>query len=255
MRSPIASSGSISSVTGTLPVWLWNATQILCFSANGREPLGQRLVPLGRDRDAPQRLGDLEVELDLLVGLAEGELLAVDVHAGVVVHLPQLAALGELRLPLLGALGVGGRLGRRLLRRLLPRPTPRRPPPRRRRRHRRRRDPGVLPDRPVHQLRFAEPVLHQRRERLLGGVDTAAAIAVGDAADVDAVEDGIGLARGRGGAGIVREGPEHRRLPAEHRDGASGGHAAQKPAPVDLPGALVALRRHVGSSCGGREWV
>ena len=65
---------------------------------------------LGGDGLAPQRLGHLEVEVDLLVGLAEGELVDVDVDAGVVVHLADLLALGQLRLPQLGAVGVVRRL-------------------------------------------------------------------------------------------------------------------------------------------------
>ena len=74
-----------------------------------RELLGQLVVALGGDRLAAEGLGDLEVEVDVVVGLAEGDLVDVDVDAGVVVHLAKLLALGQLRLAHLGSVGIDRR--------------------------------------------------------------------------------------------------------------------------------------------------
>ena len=94
-----------------------------------------------------------------------------------------LPALGELA----GTLGVGG-LDRRIGGIIAGRATPA--------------QAGVGNDRSIHQLRFAEAILDQGLQRLLGGID-AAAIAVGDAPNADAVNDGIGLADGRGSPDTV----------------------------------------------------
>src|SRR5688500_9520292 len=73
----------------------------------GGEAAREVLVALGGDGDAAERLGDLEVEIDFLVRLSEGDLVDVDVDAGVVVHLAEVDAPGELRFALLRLLSVG----------------------------------------------------------------------------------------------------------------------------------------------------
>ena len=53
----------------------------------------------------------------------------------------------------------------------------------------------IRPDWPIHQFDFAEPVLDQRLEGILGGVaDVAAAVTVRNAPDAHPVENGVGLA-------------------------------------------------------------
>jgi len=51
--------------------------------------------------------------------------------------------------------------------------------------------------RPAHELGLAQAVIQQRLERLLGRLGHAA-VAVGDAADAYAIEDGVGLVSGGG---------------------------------------------------------
>ena len=89
----------------------------------------------------------------------------VDVHTCVVVHFSHFGALGELLLTLrvgdLAAFDACVKLGR-----------------------------------PAHELGLAEAVIEQRLESLLGCLRHVA-VAVGDAANAHAVEDGVGLVGGR----------------------------------------------------------
>ena len=150
------------------------------------EALGLLVVALGGDGLAAQGLGDLEVEVDVVVGRAERELVDVDVDAGVVVHLAQLLALGKLRLAQLGAVGIAHRGRCRLLGVVARAAAPATSAPAAAS------NPRERADGSVHQLRLAQAILQEALERVLGGVH-AAAIAVGDAADSHAAQDGVGL--------------------------------------------------------------
>src|SRR5206468_2497412 len=110
----------------------------LVLVGEGRELPGHRLRTLQGDADAAQRPGHLEVEVDRLVRLAEGDLVEVDVDARIVVYLAHLGAPGQLRLA-----SFVGRRGRLL-------PTS----PATAAGH-----SGIGPDGPVHHLDLAEPVL------------------------------------------------------------------------------------------------
>ncbi len=69
----------------------------LVLVGEGRELLGHWLRTLQSDASAAQRLGHLEVEVDRLIRLAKADLMNVDVDACIIVHFPQLRALGQLR--------------------------------------------------------------------------------------------------------------------------------------------------------------
>ena len=125
---------------------------------------GEDGVALGGHASAAQRLGHEEAELDLLIRLPEAHLVDVNVDARVVIHLPQITALRELLLPLrVGGLALDAR--------------------------------EVL-DRSAHEFRLAEAVIEQCLQRLLRRLRHAA-IAIRDAPDAHAIEDGVGLSCGR----------------------------------------------------------
>ena len=114
----------------------------------------------------------------------------VNVDSGIIVHFTEIAAFGELRLPF----SVGGFRGGFAR---ITTTSPSGPAPATA-------DAGIRANGTVHQFDFTESILQQRVQCLLGGVDVAAAIAVCDAADADAVDDGIGLAGPlRGSTSIV----------------------------------------------------
>src|ERR1041385_2564483 len=110
----------------------------------------------------------------------------MNVNSGIVVHFAQIAAFGQLRVLLRiagfrrriagAAAGSAGASAAA--------------------------DAGISPNRTVHQFDFADAILQQRVEGFFGGVNVAAAVAVRDAADADAINDRIGSARGRESAGI-----------------------------------------------------
>ena len=126
----------------------------------------------------PSALASSKLKLMSSSDRPERALVDVDVDAGVVVHLAQVGGLGE---------HAGAELGQFLLGRL---GADQFPFLGRRREHAERAERAVL------QLDLAEAVLDQGLEGLLGGVDLAAAVAVGVDADGDAAEDGVGpLAR------------------------------------------------------------
>src|SRR5688572_13926000 len=69
----------------------------------GRESFGESFVAFGGDAGASERFGDLKIEVNVLVGLAERNFVEVNVNTRVVVKLAQRPAFGQLRL----AFGVG----------------------------------------------------------------------------------------------------------------------------------------------------
>ena len=108
------------------------------------------------------------------------------VDAGVVVDLAELCTPGELRLAELGAVRSAHRGRRRFLDVLAPSISPTTSAPAATG------DSGEGADGAVHPLGLAQAILQETIERVLGSIG-AAAIALGDATNSHAVEDGVGL--------------------------------------------------------------
>ena len=163
--------GSTLSSVGKLLVWLWKATQILCLSAKGAS-----FLAIGSERSRvmptqPSALATWKLKSIASSDWPKGILWMWMLTPASLYILRSLGALGQLRLALFVS-----RRGR-----LLPRS------PATAAGH-----SGIGPDGPVHHLDLAEPILDEGLERILGRIDLAA-IAVGDAPDPHAVEDGVGL--------------------------------------------------------------
>ena len=134
----------------------------------------------------------------------------VDIDARVVVHLAQLPALGQLRFAL--CIGRRRRRGRQLHWRILVLALASGAAV----------DAGIKLDHSAHQLSLTDSVVEQCLERFLGRVSHAA-IAVGDAADAHAVEDGVGF--GGGGQGAPRQGETGRSSSRAAEKRATGGES------------------------------
>ena len=146
------------------------------FGGEGREFLGHGVGALGGDADTAEGLGDLEVEINFLVGRTEGNFVEVNVYAGVVVELAERAALREL-----GGAGGGGRFFRgRQCGGFLFRPSGGDA------------DSGELLNGAAHEVDFAESTVQNTAESFFGRGEHAA-VAVSNGADPHAVEDGVGL--------------------------------------------------------------